>query len=521
MRLIAKRHERAMLAVLLVLYLAIAAWFVVQGRLNHDEGLFLYAAQSALSGELPYRDFAFIQAPLTLYVYGPIQSFFGPGLLAGRLTSLAIGTATVALGMRLAFLHGGAIAALLFLGVLACTPEQMWVYTTTRTEPLGGLLWMTCVFLLFGRARSVGGSALAVLAAVLATGTRVSSGLALLVVVGIVVHRHRDRPRELWPISMPGALAGAALLLLAWLGPLDVTWFNVITSQTGRGMRLGDAETWTLGQHVTALSQAIARLHVAYGIVPLLGLLAVVFALVRRSERDRAPWIGASIGLVSISASVYLPQLVPRDQYAQYFAPVFPIVLVVVCWAAAAWLREVPPERRRAALAVLLALVAFQLALMPGQQYAHMSRGERSDLSELAEVTRHLGSLPIEGRTLATLDTYIAVEGGYAVPPGWELGLFAYFPRLEPAEATRFHVLSRQAFTQFLANGRPGAVVLSDRALGILVAGRLSGYAPRRTLSEPELVRLIPALAGYRLDRTYESFGQFADPLYVLLPRED
>src|SRR5919204_5802399 len=58
---------------LVVLYAAVSVVFVVWGRLNADEGWYLYAGRLAWRGQLPYRDFAFPQMPLTAYVYGLAQ----------------------------------------------------------------------------------------------------------------------------------------------------------------------------------------------------------------------------------------------------------------------------------------------------------------------------------------------------------------------------------------------------------------------------------------------------------------
>ncbi len=49
---------------LFALYLLLAALAVVQGRINHEEGWYLYAARRVLEGALPYRDFAYFPAPL-------------------------------------------------------------------------------------------------------------------------------------------------------------------------------------------------------------------------------------------------------------------------------------------------------------------------------------------------------------------------------------------------------------------------------------------------------------------------
>ena len=152
---------------LFALFLLLAAGAVVQGRINHDEGWYLYAAGRVLEGALPYRDFAYFQAPLLPFVHAPAQLLFGPGVVVGRLTSLALSIGTVALGARLAFVHGGRLAALFFLGILCLTPQQLWAFTTTRTEPLVAFWLMLAAFFLLARPVSARASGAALAAMVL------------------------------------------------------------------------------------------------------------------------------------------------------------------------------------------------------------------------------------------------------------------------------------------------------------------------------------------------------------------
>ena len=188
---------------LFALFLLLAAGAVVQGRINHDEGWYLYAAGRVLEGALPYRDFAYFQAPLLPFVHAPAQLLFGPGVVVGRLTSLALSIGTVALGARLAFVHGGRLAALFFLGILCLTPQQLWAFTTTRTEPLVAFWLMLAAFFLLARPVSARASGAALAAMVLAVGTRVSVMPAALLVRGrrpLVTAWHMrpgDRPPDL------------------------------------------------------------------------------------------------------------------------------------------------------------------------------------------------------------------------------------------------------------------------------------------------------------------------------------
>lgn len=60
----------------MVLFVAISIAYVIVGRINSDEGWYLYASKLVYGGELPYRDFAFTQTPLLPFIYGLPQILF-------------------------------------------------------------------------------------------------------------------------------------------------------------------------------------------------------------------------------------------------------------------------------------------------------------------------------------------------------------------------------------------------------------------------------------------------------------
>ena len=142
------RLSDVVIAVLLVLLVFEAISFLFVGRLNRDEGWYLYAARLVYHGQVPYRDFAFFQMPLVAYLYGLPQVVLGSGILAGRFTSLLFSAVAVAVGLRLAGRFGGpaALAGVLLLTVL--NPSLMAAYTSARAEAPSIAFTMAALFFL-------------------------------------------------------------------------------------------------------------------------------------------------------------------------------------------------------------------------------------------------------------------------------------------------------------------------------------------------------------------------------------
>ena len=113
----------------------VAAAFVVVGRVNADEGWYLYAARLAWRGDLPYADFAFTQTPLVPYVYGGVQSV-ASSLVLGRVVSVLFATAGIVLAVRVAWRLAGDRAALFVAVLCAAYPAGLYNLALSKTYAL-------------------------------------------------------------------------------------------------------------------------------------------------------------------------------------------------------------------------------------------------------------------------------------------------------------------------------------------------------------------------------------------------
>src|SRR5207247_743279 len=120
-------------------YAVLSLVFVFRGRLNADEGWYLYAGRLVWRGNLPYRDFAFPQMPLTAYVYGLPQTIHA-SLTLGRVTSMVFGVAAVALFVRVAWRQAGPAAGAAVGLLLAAFPVGGYHLQLTKTYALTAVL---------------------------------------------------------------------------------------------------------------------------------------------------------------------------------------------------------------------------------------------------------------------------------------------------------------------------------------------------------------------------------------------
>jgi hypothetical protein len=503
-------------ACLAAAYVGLALYFLSQGRINNDEGWYLYAARLVYEGSVPYRDFAFFQAPLLPYLYGLPQALFGGSIGVGRATSLLLDLFMVALGTRLSFERGGRLAGAVFLVGISSTPFAMWVLATTRTEPLSAALLMTITFLLLRRPPRIATTAGVLVAAVLLAATRASAIPVALLAAALALFR---APRA-HLLALAPALVVAAIVSIPVILDPGAAWFNVYTSQADRHDQLAPAPLWGVWDHLTSRANTWVLTSTFHGLLPPLALACALGAVADRvigSGRGVARvFPTGSVTIAAIGLVAYLPNLFPRQGYAEYFAPSFCVLYVLLAGTIGSWYRACSDGARRVAAAALAGLFLAQLPVFVSGIDARISE-EESDIDQLRDVARYLlGVVPAGGR-LATLDTYLAVESGLRLPRGWEMGLFSYFPREEDEALERFHLLTPDRLRQSLRSPEVAAVALSDRALGILVLRKQGPYRPFHTLSETELRQALPGLEGFHLVRVFSRYGQFRDNLYVLV----
>ncbi len=135
------------LALALRLLLVTRPGFLTSGTVEYDDGVYLGAALRLLHGALPYKDYAFVQAPgivivaLPGAVVGSLTSQ-ATGLAVARVLSLLASTACVPLAGRLVR-HRGALACAVTAGLLAVYPADVLSGRTLLLEP-----WMNLACLL-------------------------------------------------------------------------------------------------------------------------------------------------------------------------------------------------------------------------------------------------------------------------------------------------------------------------------------------------------------------------------------
>ena len=486
---------RAWRAGYIVLLLAVlASWFALSGlniwmgELNQDEGWYLYAAKQMTEGKMPYRDFAFTQAPMLpldySWTYGWVERF---GLLGGRAVTWVFGTlgmlSAVWLAMRAGPRQAQRLTAGLCFILVATNVYQSYFTTIVKTYALSamflcaGLAMLSFVGPRKGFRAAMGAGFLLACAAA----TRISMGAAL-ALGGFYLLLCRRRLRSwAWLDYGIGGLLGLAIpLLFAALGR--------------EGFRFGVIEYHSLREAGPLLAQiaykvgCLSRLAQAYFPAAVGGLFMLIVACRYLSRRgapiegtvpevehpgpdDIAPRFNSFVWVtVVVLALVHLAAPFPYDDYQ---VPIYPIYCAALAATGARWwLREecrrfgacsgVSRSARRLAILtvtwLMCGLYAFSSPLTQGWFVAGRDRiwwrlREQSPVAQLRDMAKWVRDLTTAegGVELLTQDTYLAVEARLPVPHGLEMGPFSYYPDWTRERAERIGVMNRDMMTELLS----------------------------------------------------------------------
>lgn len=442
-----------MTILLLSIYILFSIVYLLAGSLHLDEGAYLYASQAVYNGQMPYRDFFFLQPPLHPYIYGLIQLIV-PGLLTARLTSILFGLCTTFLLSRLANKLGDSGTALINLALITLAPFQLYFFTIARLYALAAFFISLGLFLIFTRQqtgvirRSAGMTALACAVAIRLTAAPIICLAGLYVLV-----TGKDIKARILPL-----IAGFFVLAAVYFPFIQATGmerfsFNVI------GMNLSlhsDNVEANMIQKVRATIQLI-RFYFPVWLL----ILPLVFQYFRtsgtRSRREIvASWLkpeGALWIICLVMLAVHSSAQLYQVSYQTIIMP------VLICLTAVAWRRrylQASLETRRLYAAGIIALW-FMGVLAYGRTSISIVNGKPA-MFALWEQARFVRQHTEPGDMLFTADSaLVAAESGRKVLKGMAgSDLFADWPTDKCRE---YHVLNFDLISDSIKN-REGALLM-------------------------------------------------------------
>jgi len=454
----ARRGPLIAISALIGAFAVLALVFVFRGRLNADEGWYLYGGRLAWKGELPYKDFAFTQMPLTAYVYGLLQTI-SASVFLGRLTSALFAVGAVALAARVAWREAGSAAGIAVALLCVAVPVGVYNLTIVKTYALSAFLLALVLAALTSPGRPSRTWTLATAAAFGLLLTRTTGLPVTVLVVGFCLLRAPDRAtrRNVAWTTLVGTLLTVALPLtdpssarynlftfhnLLWHGADGHTKVDEIVNT-----RLTD---W-LGDYPAYFALAAAAVVALY-----------LSPKLRQYLRHHPGVAIAGVGI----AGMLVAQLVGGEWASvEYFTPVIPALLAVAIVMLVHALRPDGGWAAQRALAigagVVVAAVAVSTLVHPGASEYFTSSGDAGSVQQADRVADYLRANTRDGdRVLTMWAQPSGLVSGRKQVDGVTMGVFSY-EDLTTEHAHDYHFVNRDLLRAKLRAGEPAAVVFT------------------------------------------------------------
>jgi hypothetical protein len=326
------------------------------GVTEYDDGSYLGSAIRLVHGQLPYRDFVFVQPPGITLVMVPvalIAKVTGTawGMALGRLLTVLAGTADIALA-GLLVRHRGVLAVLLACGVCALHPDSIAAAHTILVEPWLVLFCLAGALAMFRRDR-ITRSGGRIVAAGLAFGfAGVIEAWAIVPVLVLIALTARTRRRA---VSFGAAVVSGFLIPTVPFAALAPASFyqSIVTAQVGR--RPSAIRVYSL-YRIRLMSGLSDILHPANALV--IGVTAAIIALVlagtivacRAERRLPAPleWFAAVTGGLMALLFLWPPQF--HYHFVAFLVPFLAVSIALAASGLMGVLREQAGQARAAAI---------------------------------------------------------------------------------------------------------------------------------------------------------------------------
>lgn len=428
--------------------LALYAINVFLGPLNQDEGWYLLAAINTANGMVPYKDFAYTQAPVLPYFYGAFANVWsGGGVLGGRVFTAVLGVLGVFFASMTAYCLAPqgrkAAAAIVALALLGLSPVYSYFTTIPKTYALASLFVCAGAFSLVCQKRLSFEFAAAFFA--LAAGVRLSLGVILAAVgVGLLIFCKRKELRFAW---LRFGIAGAIMLAIIFVPALLGSYENFVFCQTYHVGR----ETPAILYRLVLMGGFLSRILQAYfpSVALFIASALVVWFTARRQHQANkemgvmkrvAEWVKTTsiehvfviILAISFAATMLVHGTAPFP-YDDYQTPGMPFLamLAAVLFAMAtrnvAWYRSLT-------IVVFACVGLFAIGspmcmnwVLERQDRFWFIMQDEPQVLNLKRIGAELRERLPENALLFTQDAYLAVEAQRKVAPGLELGPFSMF----------------------------------------------------------------------------------------------
>ena len=431
-------------------YFGMGIFFILYGRINADEGWYLYASRLVYEGQRPYQDFAYTQTPLLPYVYGILQTIFAPSIYWGRITTFALTTIAMIFSLAIAWRYAGRKACAITALLWATFTLGIYYQSITKTYALMTLLFTLTFFTLTVRIDANWKAVFVTLLVLLATLTRLS---ALFFALPILIYALKTANNKYRIASI--VLCMMALLWMVFLSfpNVNAVQWNLMTHHTEQwgGISFIAKILDIIKYRIPALLIVYLAYFLFFTTLVVVGFKQIVDYF--RQHRAMFVYLGS---LFLFAASHFYTGGFHVEYFVTSIFCIFPVVGILFV--------DVFQRKQGVARVLLLSTSLSALILgvfMGGLSFVDMDveKGPVAQIESLAQVVADNTDATDEIYALEGL--WIALEADRHTLPNMSMSQFS-FSYEETEDVESLHLVNGEITLTYLSNKMPEIVILTD-----------------------------------------------------------
>lgn len=440
---------------LILVFILMGLFYAVYGRIFLDAGFYLDAARRVMQGEMPYRDFFYVQGPVYPYVYGLPLQWLGLNVFHARLLSLFWGVLALLLAARTAYRNGGGTTgAVIALAALATVPAHAYFFTAVKLYALAGFFLMAAFDVLSRPRPGTARYAAAAVLAILAAATRLTLvPAAVLLILTVIVHSVKYRRTIPWTALVAAGVSAAALSLPFLIADREAVLYNLIGIHTSAAS----------GPYLFSFAKQIrvlAKLVVFYPLLSI-GFAGIVIAVFK----GRLRW--KQFGLMDGAMLAVIGTVTAAHLSANWFSMGYQSVLMPLT---AAWIGGLLGRsmgfRGIGRTSLVLAAAAALVAGAAGWRQ-HVWRFDVSAMRSLAFIGEVIEKQVPPSRTVAACNAVFALQAHRRPTGAFGGAPFTYTPRWDDATCRRYGGMNNRMIIDLIQRREPGALLFESDSFAV------------------------------------------------------
>ncbi len=496
--MICYRTDRLFFFISLLLFTIFAGSLVYNihfGGYCNDEGHYLYAADLAIKGNIPYKDFAYWQPPLILYIYGPLNAIFGNSLILSRYVSALFSLTAFILMASIVIRSGGAVSLIILSLIICLNPSYIVDVSQVRTQSLTILLYCLSINIITLPGHNSSKYFFSSIMMALAVGSRAPL-LPMLITYNIYVFFESAYSKK---ISLITTLISTGTILAGFV-------FFYLLSDGMIMFGLLDFYKYT-GTYTSFFDRSYLEQLIGWQMVPYTLLICTIIFVVYKgivnyeySEGSRRIASGygfeifAFLSYISISAVHFIAPV----KYATHQTTNLPLAAMFLSIVIGNFLRKREKDLSIMVFSALLSLTFISFIFQP---VISDRSGGRSPISEYKDIIKTIRPFVSERGKILSFDVIIAYEGGFELLDGLTLGPESHFGEFQNTEKTKkYKGVDNAILKTYFSTRAADVVILQQRDLEFIKHDR-TGVGMNEVLRELH--------RNYKKIATFDNIGQF------------